>query len=112
MCLAIKTTVSFDSIRSLYFVLYKFVSKQRLSFQCPPLTTSKRISKSYREYLKLFDPAFHSYNLKHLKEKKTTQDRTIFSVPVLESKYRVFEILGILIVFQIQGVKNLAFQNF
>ena len=58
MCLAIKTTVRSDLVWTFYFVLYKFVKNNNITLQSPPLTSSKRIFKSFRERLKLFDPAF------------------------------------------------------
>ena len=67
-------------------------------FRPPPLTTSKRIVKSSREYLKHLNligtryVSSHRYNPKHVEETNTTSGHIC---PALESKYRVFEILGI-----------------
>ena len=67
------------------------------TLRSPPLTTSKRIFKSYREYLKLFDPAFRLLvTVQNIwRKQKQPLDIIIFLVPALESKYRVFKILGI-----------------
>ena len=88
MWLAIKTTNCFDSVRSLYFVLYKFV-KTDVTLQ----STSKRILKSCHKCLKLFDPAFCLLvAIQNIWKKKNS------------SKFRVFQILDI--TLEIPSISN------
>ena len=120
MCLTIKTTVSFHSVGTLYFLLHKFLKMIMLRSDLLRWLLLKESAWMFKAFWSRV--SFLSYNPKHLEEAKTTAGHNylfcvrntkfskqprriiIYSVPALELKCRVFGILGISL--EIRSISN------